>query len=376
MSISSGRRTSILAGLATVLLAGCADDVRQPTAPHASDRRIARAVSSTGIPMMRLGSVGGRGGQPNAINDSGLVVGGAADEFGIMHAFIWSKELGFRDFGNLGGGGSFASVNDAGVAVGTGHDQLGSYPVIWDRFNSIRRLYVPGTWSNCTAQSINRYNTVVGTCNCGNGVGIRAVMWPPTGQTPVSLGALPSTLPLRESEAIGLDIHGTVIGTSATSDIAGKVPTIKMLHQPMQRLFPQLSPLDVTAAAVSPLFGYVVGDEVQQRLNSNGDHVVQAYLFDGTSITGLGSLSGDVGRTTPWAVNDRRWVVGLDDAPNRHAAFLWRPGRGIEELGNWPGAGLVSTPSALNNKNVVVGSGEELNANNEVVSVMVMWIVP
>ena len=73
--------------------------------------------------MIDMGSLGGGGTAPYAMNDAGQVVGTSqrAEGEGGVHAFSWTRRGGMVDLGTLpGGDSSFAmAVGPTGIVVGS-----------------------------------------------------------------------------------------------------------------------------------------------------------------------------------------------------------------------------------------------------------------
>jgi len=364
-------RLAALAFLSMGVLAGCSDQVGTPTAIRRPSAVEHVTRSTAGVAIIQLPSLGGRKNNvANAVNDSGLVVGEGDGATGVRHAFYWTEATGMHDLGTLGGSAAhLLAVNDAGVAAGYVEHNAGVdfVPITWSRSSGMRALPVPLNWSKCSAVGINRFGNVTGSCWCGGSVGYRAVMWPPNGGLPVNLGALPITSGnpdgLRGSTAGGIDVHTTVVGNSSPGplpDHSGNnppLPVIKPLGQPLQRLFPNASRTKyVTASAISPLFGYITGVELDTAINNFEVIPVQrAYLWEGSGTPR--ALGGPfiIGSSIPNGVNDRRWVVGATDPQEDGAAqaFIWRPDHGMQLLGGLPGAN--SYAAGLNNRGLIVG---------------------
>jgi probable HAF family extracellular repeat protein len=113
-----------------------------------------------------LGSLGGRFTYPNAINNSGVVVGTGSTVGGTeFRPFIWTRSTGISQLSHLGGEHANASdVNDAGLIVGHSTTALGegSVVVYWRSDGSVNEI--PGsrnTWYY-TPSRVNNRGQVVG----------------------------------------------------------------------------------------------------------------------------------------------------------------------------------------------------------------------
>jgi probable HAF family extracellular repeat protein len=81
-------------------------------------------VSSPGLRLIELGTLGGSSSYAFGINDAGEIVGHSSIAGGYLHAFLYSDGA-MRDLGTLGGGHSYAyGINSGGDVVG--HSWLAS----------------------------------------------------------------------------------------------------------------------------------------------------------------------------------------------------------------------------------------------------------
>lgn len=86
-----------------------------------------------------------RGTIANAVNDSGVIVGGLLNSTFFKHGFRWTRGGGVLDLGDLAGGGGFSGasdVNDSGQIVGysTASDVEDLRAVLWDADGTIHDL--------------------------------------------------------------------------------------------------------------------------------------------------------------------------------------------------------------------------------------------
>ena len=267
--------------------------------------------------LVPLGSLGGTSSQGNSINDLGWV-GGLSALAGnkTVHATIWRGRTP-ADLGTLGGPNSailWPSKNVIGLAAGvseTDQDQpLGErwscnffFPsktgktclgVVWEH-GKIRALPTFGG-ENGFATSANDFRQIVGwaettvldgSCTGAQKRQFLAALWGPGEDDMRELPPLPGD---STSAATGINDRGQVIGITGACGIA-------------------------------------VGGVSARR----------AIMWEGNTITDLGTLGGD-GWNTPMALNAWGDVVGFANAPGHPVSdfvplpFLWTPGRGIEPL--------------------------------------------
>jgi len=140
--------------------------------------------------------------------------------------FLWSKSVGFKELGTLGGAASLASgINDAGRIFGsaTGPDEVGR-AAYWDVGTDLSGLTAgelvaiplggatPGLGSGTTA--INASGRIVGAVEVEPGV-FRACRWSPETNSFTAI-PMPSSLPSvpapASSQAVAINAAGLVIG--------------------------------------------------------------------------------------------------------------------------------------------------------------------
>jgi len=264
-----------------------------------------------------LGSLGGTSSQGNSINDLGWV-GGLSAQAGnaTVHATIW-RGRNPTDLKTLGGPNSailWPSKNVIGLVAGvaeTNEDQpLGEtwscrffFPsrtgkvckgVVWEHGN-IRALPTFGG-ENGFATSANNFRQIVG--------------W---------------------AETTVLD--GSCTGTQKRQFLAA-------LWGPGQNDMRQLPPLpaDSTSAATGINDrGQAIGISGACGIGVGGVSARRAVMWEGNTITDLGTLGGD-GWNTPMALNAWGDVVGFGNAPGHPVSdfvplpFLWTRSGGIEPL--------------------------------------------
>lgn len=118
-----------------------------------------------------LGSLGGGGTQPFAINNSGQVVGSSFPSVGLYHAFRTAANASINpltdDLGTLGGGSSGAwGINAAGEVVGSALTTAGeAHAFIYDAtgMHDLNELIPDGSgWTLVTATAINNVGQIAG----------------------------------------------------------------------------------------------------------------------------------------------------------------------------------------------------------------------
>ena len=85
--------------------------------------------------MQDLGTLGGIGALPVAINNGGEIVGVSSTVDGEFHAFVWTPSDGMQDLGTLGGDSSEAAgFNALGDVVGSSDTATGeTHAFRWTR---------------------------------------------------------------------------------------------------------------------------------------------------------------------------------------------------------------------------------------------------
>lgn len=154
------------------------------------------------------------------------------------------------------------------------------------------------------------------------------------------------TLGGAESYTTAINEQGTIIGASLTAANEWHAFVYRVGHG--MRDLGTLGGRGSHAVAVGRR-NHVVG------YADTEDGAYQAFLHDGTRMTGLGTLGGRNSYAT--AVNAHGHVVGAaHDAHGYRRAFLYKPGTGMVELPALGGRASVAT--AINDHGMVVGAAE------------------
>src|SRR5437764_6744175 len=97
----------------------------------------AQASGATFYEAINLGTLGGPSSYPNAINDSGQVVGWSSTASEVRHAFLWENGA-MRDLGSLHEGdpedfSTADAINNSGLVAGVGYESgSGDRLVVWE----------------------------------------------------------------------------------------------------------------------------------------------------------------------------------------------------------------------------------------------------
>jgi probable HAF family extracellular repeat protein len=194
-----------------------------------------------------LGTLGGKEGQADAINNKGQIVGSAEVRVGVQHAFLWQKGR-MVDLGTFGGAeSSAADINERSQVVGgadtkardaqgepighgfvwqNGHrTDLGAFspnaindrgqiagwfgtePSLWQNGKVTDLGGLPGA-SSCFPDDINERSQIVGVCFADEMSHLHAVLW--QGYTARDLGNLGSAG--ATDIVIAINERGQIVG--------------------------------------------------------------------------------------------------------------------------------------------------------------------
>lgn len=325
--------------------------------------------SSTGVEMILIGQFISNQTQVGDhttlvdVNDSEVAVGWR-NAVGIgERALMWQNGV-FTDLGTLGGGFSRAyQINNAGVIVGEATDEFGTtHPVVWEN-GVIRALpqLDPQNLRFGAARSINERGDVVGN-DTRLGV-IHAVLWPVAGGV-VDLGMLPDA---NIGLANGINGQGDVIGQSiyfsdfsrrATRWVGGSMSEVTL-------------PTGAVPAGASIQSG--------RMFNDAGDFLAEIRTSSPFTTRGIVFRDGDfdVLPLLPDAFEPSTMAIGLNQAGDvvggAHDATNWRPviwprSGDLTNLGMPPTPGFAGGSAfahGINNRGYIVGEAHgEWSAGN------------
>ena len=322
-------------GILIAAVAGCATDA--PVTPP----RLALAPqgSQPSYRIDKLPTLFGNS-QGGGINNAGFIAGYSGRSDGKRHAALWRSGV-ITDLGTLGTGSGLHSnvqwpgISDNGMVVGISQtDALDTLGESWSCAAFIAangHVCLGFAWQsgvmtalptlggeNGFAAGVNNRGQVVGwaettvhdpTCHAPQVLQFRAVVWDPKQGTTRQLPPLPGD---STSSATAINQRGQVVGISGECDVA-------------------------------------VGRK----------SATHAVLWDGSSITDLGSLGGDYWRT-PMAISNSGVVVGFTNPPDGDfdgdslRAFVWTHSGGMQDLGRFAGD-QFSEALGVNDSGQIVG---------------------
>lgn len=182
---------------------------------------LAPAASAAAPPLVDIGTLGGSWSYPNLINNTGMVVGGAAlPGDANSTTFAWSEATGIVALPPIGVGGIQAGfLTDAGLVGGqytTGSLDANGYPAtqafLWSAAAGYR---FPGTLggSYSSVQFVNSAGTVVGDSTLAGDAITRTFVWTAAGGM-TDIGSFSGGW----THAEAINASGQIIGESATAD--------------------------------------------------------------------------------------------------------------------------------------------------------------
>ena len=267
-----------------------------------------------------LGTLGGAQTEANAINDRGEIAGEADTSTGEFHAFLW-RDGHIQDLGTLGG-------------------------------------------KRSVAEGINKKSQVVGEADHADGRGARFI-WE-KGKMRDMETTVDSAFAAVHNER----------GQFVVPDESGTITRHRHIGQMVNgkvRLSPSLTLLDtdlpIRAVALNDI-GHAVGESFSIGDNGNYSPKPRAYLWTQTSLTDLGSLSGQ--EFLARRINNQDQVVGLAGVlvpgakpylsgalPEDMHAFLWERGSLYDLNALIPSeqGWVLWDALGLNNRGQIVGTG-------------------
>ena len=281
--------------------------------------------------MQDLGTLGGsgfegsqglmEGSQALGINNSGQVVGWAANSSEWAHAFLWTSGGGMQDIGTLGGSSSWAyGINDSGQIVGYGASipTNSTHAFLWASGGGMQDLGTLPGGSESWAFGISNSGQVVGSAVSNSNGDYHAFLWGSSGGMQ-DLGTLGGSS--SNSQANGINNSGQVVGYSGSSSGTGHV-FVWTSSGGMQDpgTLPNYSYNGTYATGINNN-GQVVG------YGENSRDIDHAFLYSNGTMIDLNSLipSGwTLNQAT--AINDNGLIVGYGVNPSGHTdAFLLTP---------------------------------------------------
>ncbi|MFC5548895.1 PEP-CTERM sorting domain-containing protein [Massilia aerilata] len=222
---------------------------------------VTHAFAYTGGLYANLGTLGGLNSFANAINDDGLVVGGASTASGDSHAFVFSGGS-LHDLGTLGGSGSVAwDINNHGVIVGSAS---------------------AGTEPDPYYQQAFRYE----------------------GGSMTGLGTLPGG---AGSDAYAINNKGLIGGAS----YQGEITLPEYPYYAVQFRGGMVDPIGAPVAGNSAIHALNdLGQAVGGIPASSFPHGSHAFLYEGGVITDLGALDPMVDDSGARDINELGQIVG------------------------------------------------------------------
>jgi len=243
------------------------------------------------------------------INNAGLVVGEHEGLPGVINPFLWDAAHGVTDCG----GASFGpeALNESGTVVGSTSGSNGcNVPVVMDSTGRLTCLEVVAGYDGGYARDINDTGCIVGVSFTPSAGG-RACMWQ-AGEPVVSIGAFSG----KWSEAIAINNAGLVVGCYKNDN--GQVGSFLWSQQGGTTFLPAAPLLDDGCPFV-PIdindSGVVLGGGT-----INGAHV--AITWSQTESFTI------VGEGDAYAINNAGYIVGtLNESygSNRFQAIVWEP---------------------------------------------------
>ena len=290
------------------------------------------------------------------VSPNGLTTGNAQSAVGTpaprLNAYL-SGGAALTNVGTLPGSNNFSrgyGVNSAGVVVGES-DNDASRAFRWQAGTMTELPTLGG--ATAVAHGINDAGQIVGIAS--NGAASRAVIW--EGGTVRDLGAVDGSA-TTGARAWGINEAGDVVGFSRSA--AGVSQATLWAGAGAAQSLGSLG----GGALFSEAFAandarQVVGRSLTGATTATGTSVFEAFLWQGGTMTGLGSLGFTFSQAND--VNARGWIVGsatnVSGAPQ--AAVLWQGGAAVDLNALLVGGAGWTLRSAegVNDRGEIVGYG-------------------
>lgn len=341
--------------LTTLVLASCRDITGPTDPPTVSEPHLSVTnISTTGVTITDLGTVGGLVSHAYAINDRGQVTGTSAccggPIAGGTRVFLWTEQEDMSIVNVYSPITSGFGINNLTQIVGQRfkYSPVGMFPFLWTPQDGVVDL---GTLEG-RADAVNVLGHVVGTS------GGHAFYWTPEDDL-IDLGTL-----LGGSYSFARDINdlNQVVGAS---DVAvGRHAFLWTAADGMIDLGTLSGGLYSDAYAINNR-GQVVG---YSSTPSGG----RAFRWDANN--GMVELPGLPGLFSSYArdINDAGNIVGSIYAPGSQHAILWTAQGEMFDLGTLPGHAR-SQATAINRQGVIVGVSWEQISQGLFAARAVVW---
>lgn len=279
-----------------------------------------------GSTVIDLGTLGGSTSSARDLNNAGQVVGNS-DTSGIgsesaRHAFLYSGST-LVDLDELGGTESEArAINDSGHVVGLTGSPSGVHAFVFEG-EFIHDLGTLGGLES-VAVDINNSGQIAGYSSTDGFGGLQAFIY--ANGVMQGLGTLGGDF----SSALRINEAGQVIGSSDVDPD----PEIAVNHAFLyaNEIMTDLGTLGgpETFAADINEAGLIVGTSDTAEIQSNGNYVQHAFLFDGAELQDLGVLDDGIVSQAA-SINDSGVIVGFysnrdGTIPNPERAFVYSEG--------------------------------------------------
>jgi len=295
-------------------------------------------ISTSGVPVLDLGTLGGDHSVATDINQRGQVLGESQTVSGEWHVFVLSQGT-MEDLGTLGGDQSWvAGINDRGQVAGDSWTAEGRRNVfLWER-GEMRDLGF-----QADAHDINNRGQIVGVREIGM-----------VGETTTFLWDRGEVTDLGSFHPDATENDATAINARGQITVFSRVPT--ETRPEIAFLWDQGTKIDLgTLPGGCCAFPGDINDRTQiVGWSHMANDEVHAVLWEDGRPVDLGTLGGDWSEAV--GINEWGLIVGSSrTATGATHAFVW-DGAGMEDLGTLPG-GTESWALGVNNRGYIVGYG-------------------
>lgn len=268
-----------------------------------------------------IGTLGGASACATAVNSNGVVAGYSNAADGTLHGFVWTTATGMEDLGFM----AFpVSINNADAVAGTLRYPSGSQLFVWTRAAGLTALGQPVGMRHAEAVKMNNGGSIaLNAIPLDASQPRRAYLWRPGGLW-IELGSLGGSY----TEVNDMNDSDVVVGTAET---AAGVPHVY---------------------SWSPVAGLLdLAPGVGRALNAAGDIVgglgdgnsSSAFLWTATAgVQNLGTLGGDFSIAD--RISDSGVVAGISNVIGNgfQHGFAWSRLGGVKDLGTLGGSFSLS----------------------------------